>query len=159
MKAKNIIGTKLVGVKVVNWEYNEDCVEVVITEGNFEGKYAVVKKVDLVPPATPQKKERASLEFRKYVDDSNEHREVVERSVDVYVTTDKEEVLENILDKFERIAKEDYDFDVEFFRCDWEDGERFSDGFTLEFEYGEMTEKKKAIKAIWKDVKRSLNLR
>lgn len=51
MKAK--IDNKVLGVKVINMNYNESSAEVVITEGNHKGCHAIVRHKDLIKDSIP----------------------------------------------------------------------------------------------------------
>lgn len=159
VKCENIIIGKQIECKIVNPKYNETSIEVQIVEGNFKGQYAIVNLNDVIVIETI--KSSASIEFSKYevIDDYAETQEC--RYIDINITvksnntTNAEMVLDNIIENMENL-----DSNIKFNRCIVELSETsVLDGFILPFEYGEMTDTKKYIKDLFKQVKKGLGIR
>ena len=147
VKAKNIITGKKVEVKVVNSVYDKNLVEVKIIEGKFKGKYAIVDKKDLITTTSVNNKTRAKMEISKF--DSE-----FDRALCLSIYSENEEILDKIIDIFENRLN------IEFTMCRFEyECNMIGDSCYIDFQYGEMTEIKKNIKDLWKEIKKELNLK
>ena len=151
MKAN--IDNKVLEVKVIDANYNENSVEVELLEGNFKGYRAIVKKEDLVQET---KKASAKLEVVKF-EDENIFGEKTRRTLgfNIIVTgTNAEEVLEEIASYMEKENDE-----VEFARCPDVEEDKACDGFDIEFTYGQMGKMKKEITELFKEAKKALGIK
>ena len=146
IKAKNIITGKEINVKIINPTYNKNLVEVKIIEGKFKGKYAIVDKKDLITTTSVNNKTRAKMEISKF---NNEF----DRALCLTIYSENEKILDKIIDIFENRLN------IEFTMCLFEYENLIGDTCYIDFEYGEMTEIKKNIKDLWKEIKKELNLK
>ena len=147
VKAKNIITGKEINVKIINPTYDKNFVEVEIIDGVFKGQYAIVNKKDLITTTSVNNKTRAKMEISKF---NNEF----DRALCLTIYSENEEILDKIIDIFENRLN------IEFTMCPFEyECNMIGDSCYFDFKYGEMTEIKKNIKDLWKEIKKELNLK
>ena len=147
IKAKNIITGKEINVKIINPTYDKNLVEVKIIEGKFQGKYAIVDKKDLITTTSVNNKTRAKMEISKFNSE-------FDRALCLTIYSENEKILDKIIDIFENRLH------IEFTMCRLEyECNMIGDTCYINFEYGEMTEIKKNIKDLWKEIKKELNLK
>lgn len=146
MKAKNIIVGKEIEVKIVDRHYDIDKVEVEVIEGTFKGKYCIVNESDLVVVQVNAKLEMVKANSEEY------------RAIAVDVITENDNVLDDIMDLLEsKLSNEG--FELQFARCSYNVDNMVADTLYIPFVYGTMNDTKKAIKSLWKEVKRELFLK
>lgn len=151
VKSKNIVTGKEIKCEIVNPKYNEASVEVKILE-HFEGAYAIVNHKDIIIGNAI--KGSAKIEFGKFEDDEKRF-----LTIDITTKSNNIENAENLLDKITELM-ESYENYINFSRCHAEINENtISDGFILEYEHGEMKDKKEYIKDLFKQAKKELNIR
>ena len=105
----------------------------------------------------------ASMQFNSVINEDN-WGEVEDRyiSIDVTFTSESEEAVEKIADKF--IEKFEEEADVEFARCPdiikLKNGKyQYTDMFTVDYDYGYMAEIRKDLKTAFKAVKKEMGIR
>lgn len=156
IKCHNIIAGQIVECEVINPNYNDHQVEAKINEGAFSGCYVVVNKADIVKEEKQNLKGSAKIEFGKFIDEDNN-----KRYFEVWVTIDlKNDFKSDLEDVYENMVKlmED-NLIIDFFRCPDETDNKIADGFLVDFEYGEMKDKKQEIIDVFKQVKKELNIK